>query len=191
MPLLDCLLTSLCFRLSAKLREGRTEEKDCVKIFKDSVAYFADIPPVLARKPKDIVTLGAFVRLAIPSREVSTSLCLSWIPKGQGKRQNTRNSYPMLEAGAIKVSDKLSRSLLPQHSSSARMLYKISRTILLGNHLHDAIFVRLRCINYRLLIRGNTVRIDHKDVTVLLYDIPRRPSAQRGAARGQYLIVAF
>ncbi len=30
---------------------------------------------------------------------------------------------------------------------------------------------RLRCVRYRLLLRGNTIRIDHKDNPVFLYDM--------------------
>ncbi len=93
MALLGCLLTSLFARLSAKLRERLTDEKDCVKIFewfKDTVAYFADIVPVLTRKPKDIVTLGAFVRPPIPitrSANLSFASAGYTCEAGQGERQ--------------------------------------------------------------------------------------------------------
>ncbi|TFK81827.1 hypothetical protein K466DRAFT_604180 [Polyporus arcularius HHB13444] len=147
--------------MSAELRERLADARESVEVFdwfKETVAFFSDIIPILARKPEDILTLGAFMDTHA-KQAMATD------------KRNILKEWASF-VGPVKVSDTLT---IPQPVG-----VQATNKAFFGweSNWATAQLIRPDALpefeedptRYRLMIRGNEIQVDHNDNPVFLYD---------------------
>ncbi|KAI0715991.1 hypothetical protein C8T65DRAFT_694485 [Cerioporus squamosus] len=146
--------------MSANLRARLAEARECVEVFdwfKNTVAFFSDIVPILARKPEDIITLGAFMDTHAK----------------QAKATDKRNIFKEFVSyvGDFKVSDTLTLSPPAGVQATNKAFFGWESDWATAQLIRPDALPEFEAdpTEYRLLIRGSQIVVDHDDNPNCLY----------------------